>query len=531
MTKVALIRASSNLVNDISIDEHLGLGYLAATLDVNKCGISRIFEESVYDAAHLSMDSEIEEFAPDVLAFTVDYTNVTRTRKVQAYLCSLINRNKAKPICVWGGHHASLCAREIINQHQADYVVAGNAEVSFCELVSQIATGCRPKKRLYISSNHQYWLKKHSSEQLSVKLPTRPRRDTLRVLHQNRLTKAARIVTSRGCPFSCKFCTTPSLRRMGLLPRLEVRSPEDVVQEIMELKYELGIRSFYINDDIFIDGSKQSKIRAKCLAELMLDQGLDVTFKTQLRVDSLSPDRDTNLLLYLREAGMARVFLGVENGVNEVLEELGKKTTAAQNLYAIDWYETNGIHVTPGRILFMPNTTWNDLRVTLNLFSRCQKAFYLLRRPNFRLMIFPGTEMYNDLMKKGKIKQGNHLFQVDYLFEHFSIFSFCSALENLYPDFIAVAGLLFHLLSMQFLPNFPDKFSVRNIAEVRLACEKATQDFMLANIDLADSWSISVFNDAAAIYLERLRALVNSIRPNENPVFTSLSRFIYAETS
>ena len=65
--RVAFIRVASGQTNDIFIDEHLGLGYLAATLDINQVAESRIFEKPAYNIAGLSFEVEIINYSPDIL--------------------------------------------------------------------------------------------------------------------------------------------------------------------------------------------------------------------------------------------------------------------------------------------------------------------------------------------------------------------------------------------------------------------------------------------------------------------------------
>ena len=512
--KVAFIRAASNLANDIFIDEHLGLGYLAATLEVNGAAESKIFEEPAYEIAGLSFETEVVKFSPDVLAFTVDYTNITRTMDLQSRLCSLVGWRKTIPVRVWGGHHASLCADEILQRDLADYVVPGNAEVSFCELVFQIAKGHRPPRGVFLPSGYQYWHRGLSER--TVKLPSAPRRDTLRLLTQIKsMSNAARILTSRGCPFSCNFCTTPALRRMELIPARDYRCPEDVAQEIEELRAIWGVHTFYFNDDLFIDGSSQSKLRASKLAQILQARSMEISFHTQLRVDSLYPGEDNNLLVSLCTAGMNRVFLGIESGVDHVLYELGKRTTADQNLQAIRWYEAHGIHVTPGRILFMYNTTWKDFHTTVSFFEACKKVFYLMRRPNFRLAVFPGTDIYSTLKKYNRIKPGDDLRWVEYHFDNESIASFCYALESFFPHFIDVARPLFRLLNMEFLSNLPKSVGQSLISNIRQECEQATCAFFQANMNLEENWNLSAFQLAAEQYLEHLTHIAGSVVEKE----------------
>ena len=502
--RVALVRAASSHTNDIFIDEHLGLGYLAAALDANTSAISRVFEEPAYSGRNRDFLGEVVDFAPDIVGFTVDYTNACRTADISAAVRGELRCAGKQPLCVWGGHHASLCASAIVESSLADYVLPGNAEASFCELVLRASEDNLPPERVFFADRHRYWDPSCIDSGLHFLMPMRPRRDTLDILAQNGDLRAARIVTSRGCPYSCSFCTTPTLRERAQLPVWQARPAEDVVQEIAEIREAYGVRTIYVNDDLYIDGSRMAKQRALKIASLLMEHGIDVKYKTQLRIDSLTPHRDDSLLLKLRESGMSRVFLGVETGIDRYLRVLGKRVQAANARAAVEWFEANGVHVTPGRILFMPETTWEDLQEAASFFASLTKAFYLLRRPHFRLMLFPGTVLYKAYLEAGRIARGEHLFSVKYSCDHSSVSAFCDALEEFYPRFIAVAADIFGALSLQYEADHDLGISEYDTAGIREASDLATVRFMRRNIELRDGWRSDAFHVFAAEFLEDL---------------------------
>ena len=123
------------------------------------------------------------------------------------------------------------------------------------------------------------------------------------------------LLTSRGCPAKCIFCS--SARFWG--HRFRARSPENVVAEIEEVVEKYGIKEFSIEDD----NLTLYKKRAKALFRLILDRGLDVKFTTPNGIALWSLDEE--LLELMKAAGVYHLTLAIESGDQQVLNEIVKK--------------------------------------------------------------------------------------------------------------------------------------------------------------------------------------------------------------
>jgi len=135
------------------------------------------------------------------------------------------------------------------------------------------------------------------------------------------------MISSRGCPYNCRFCFQVS-------ERFRFRSVGHLMEEFEELRRR-GVRSIHIQDDAFtVD-------RSRCLeiGENLIRGGYRFDLKIRSRVDAV----DRKLLERLKRVGVKQIVYGFESGSDRVLEAMGKKTTVAQNLEAARLTKEAGI--------------------------------------------------------------------------------------------------------------------------------------------------------------------------------------------
>src|SRR3989344_1918795 len=131
------------------------------------------------------------------------------------------------------------------------------------------------------------------------------------LLHKNE--KWTPVITSRGCPYLCTFCA--NWRVMGRDTR--DRSPENVLEELKEIKYTNGMNTILFLDDTFTLRPK----RVEKICELMIKENLNMKWSCQTRVDV-----SKELLELMKKAGCQLVAFGVESGSNKVLRAIKKGT-------------------------------------------------------------------------------------------------------------------------------------------------------------------------------------------------------------
>jgi radical SAM superfamily enzyme YgiQ (UPF0313 family) len=399
MTDVVLIQPLETLDDakgpTLASMENLGLAYLKATL--LKAGISVLVinaEAAGYDASTTAALAVSE--CPSI----VGVSPVAMTMRSTLEICNTVKRKYPRACTVLGGHHASLCSKEILLSEDAvDYVFLGDAELPFLIFARAVLEG-KPIPTLPSVATREKYLNSiplsfYQEEHLD-QLPW-PIRESL---IDGAIPQEARLITARGCGFRCSFCTTPTF-----YASTHFRNVKDVVKEIESL-YAHGVHQVWLNDDLFVANSSDSHRRCRAFCEELRRSSARVTFRPMVRADSFS--RDRGLVDDLVTAGMSHVFVGTEAGNDEDLRLYRKDVDIAENIAAIrDLKGRTNLVFQMGFIMFNPWSTIDSLRANLAFLSDSGEMYRAF--PLFRcLSVFPNTYIAS------RLAQANLLGAVTY---------------------------------------------------------------------------------------------------------------------
>ncbi len=191
--------------------------------------------------------------------------------------------------------------------------------------------------------------------------------------------KTTTMITSRGCPFLCGFCSSIWGKKVRF------RSPENVYQEVLECKEKYGFNSIMFFDDIFAINKK----RIKKIADLV--EPLDMNFRGFSRVDTV----DIGLLLDLKRMGFVELGVGAESGSQKILNNIVKGTTTNQYEKFINLCHGVGLRVKAFFIIGLPGETHKTIEET--------KDFIRKNRPDdvdvVILQPYPGSDIFNNIDK------------------------------------------------------------------------------------------------------------------------------------
>ena len=354
----------------------IGLAYLAAVLK------SKQHEVTVIDCPALEIDHEklkakIASFEPDVVGIT------SMTPTIQSTLKSACVAKEACPEAkvTLGGPHATFMDRQILEQEAAvDVVVRGEGEQTLLELVQNVADSKSLHKVDGITFRHG---------DLIIQTPNRPfiqnldelpypaydyfQLDRYRLFGKLFLP----IITSRGCPFQCSFCTTSRI----LGKEYRARSPKKIVDELEFLKNTYGADAFTFYDDtLTLDKNRMFKI-----CEAIKTRKINRPWDCQTRVDQISKE----VLAEMRETRCQQVFFGVESGCQEILDAVKKRTTVEQNAKAIRLAKEAGLFVAISIMIGYPGENRDMLKQTLDFIRKTgpDDVYLCVATP------YPGTEL------------------------------------------------------------------------------------------------------------------------------------------
>jgi anaerobic magnesium-protoporphyrin IX monomethyl ester cyclase len=216
------------------------------------------------------------------------------------------------------------------------------------------------------------------------------------------------IITSRGCPFQCDFCS-----RAVFGHEFRTRSAVNVVDEMESVK-ALGYERVWFSDDCFTLDKK----RLFGICNEIVRRGLGLEWECLSRVDTI--DQDTALIM--KKAGCVRVFFGLESGNDTVLRLMNKQASAQEARNAVLTTKAAGIQVGAFFIVGYPGETNQTILDTLRFASSLPLDYLSFSMP----YPIPGTPLYERVKNSIEfedLNQPKHLSLTDHKLIYRSSFS------------------------------------------------------------------------------------------------------------
>jgi anaerobic magnesium-protoporphyrin IX monomethyl ester cyclase len=406
----------------------LGLGYLSTAL--KKAGIDVVgldgamesppfeIEKNIihYGLKPAELRERIKNIKPDVVGISCFFSS-----RFPAALEAAQIAKEANPaiITVTGGVHPSLMPKKVCAYPEFDFAVIGEGERSFVQLVTALENngphdsidGLAFKRENQVCINP----KTNFNDELdSLGYPDWElfNLDRYLKLHEERWGlgrgRYAPMVTSRGCPFHCTFCSIHQV--MG--PGYRVRSAGHVIGEIETLisKYAVDEISFE-DDNLTYDKDRFSQI-----CQGIIEKGLKIRWNTPngVHVGSL----DDNALRWAKKAGCDSLNLAIESGDVTIRNRVIKKGLNSEKIYEVAKFcHKMGIKPNAYFVIGMPGETDDSINNT----RRYINDLHFNNLSIFVATPTPGTKFYEDCVAIGYIKP--ELFENEYININAAIFT------------------------------------------------------------------------------------------------------------
>lgn len=366
----------------------LGLMYVAAYAEKNTDHKIEILDAQAEEVGYDEIEREIEKKKPDI----VGIQSMTFTH-IDTILTAKIVKSVDRDIkIVLGGPHVNIYPNETINIPEVDYLVLGEGEVPFTELIQNLDDGQKletVKGLVFKDRNRVVNTGPRELIQDLDSIPFPARHLTSYKKYYSLLARRSPIttmMTSRGCPYKCLFCDRPHLGK-----RFRARSAENVVDE-MEECVDRGIQEILIYDDTFTINRQ----RVVDICKKISKRGLDIGWDVRARVNTV----DEELLKIMKDAGCERIHYGVEAGTPEILKILRKGITLKQVEDAFRWTKDIGITTLAYFIIGSPTETREQILQTLEFAKKLDPDF-----AHFSVMTpFPATDLYHLGLAEGVLK-------------------------------------------------------------------------------------------------------------------------------
>lgn len=196
------------------------------------------------------------------------------------------------------------------------------------------------------------------------------------------------IETSRGCPYNCTFC----VGKVYNSNCFRFRDPVKIVDEIEEIIAKYRVKSFLFWADTWMLGLKKA---AETCNEIV-KRNLDIKFLANARVDCAP----LWLLKKMKRAGCEVLAYGVESCVQEILNNINKKTTVVQIKDAIRNANKSGIPNSAHVIVGLPGETWNTVKLTTKRLIEFNPTYINVYCP----VPYPGTALFEMAKQRGWIE-------------------------------------------------------------------------------------------------------------------------------
>jgi len=419
--RVALINPKFRLPIDTRTTPHLGLAYLGAVSE------RRGDEVRVYDAdvEEQPLADFLHEFRPHLVGITANTPQVNPAWRTAA----AIKKELDIPI-VLGGPHVSVVSEDLdfesLRQPPVDLVVRGEGEVPWIEICNIVDSFLRDqgdghvtgtsevpvtsrlmvpqldlfrdvKSTSYKTSDGQ--LHRNTDGPVIADLDSLPW-PAYNLFKMDRYTnlqpatdavdgsRSFSIMTSRGCPYRCTFCS------QSIMPiKWRARSSENVVEEWRHLVQDLGALEIGVLDD----SANIRRPRLMQLADMLIAEKLNHVpwiFVNGIRANLA----DMDLLVKMKQAGLKRTAFGVETGDPDMLIRIDKHVDHDTIRQAFKNAKAAGIETIGFFIIGLPGDTRASMQRTIDFAIELDPMI-----ANFSMMTpYPGTAVYREVKKHGR---------------------------------------------------------------------------------------------------------------------------------
>ena len=391
----------------------IGLMYLSAYL--KKKGLeSKIYDLGIFSRSEIieengvfrfgKSDAEILEIIesekPDIVGITcmysIYYHDVVK-------ICSLIKNYDKKIKIILGGNHASSYWKAILRNKDVDIVIVGEGEQTFYQIcISSEFKNINGIAYRDAEGNAHLNSPRDLLSMMDIPIPDYEAIDLYKYIEIDSVFSirhgALGVVSSRGCPAKCKFCTIKAV--WGGIWRGQ--APNVFVDELELLVRKYGVKEFAFLDD----SASVNKERWMKISDEIINRKLDIKWSTPNGIAHWTLDED--ILDKMKQSGCYRVTFGIESGNKRIRKYINKPGSLDRAKRMIAHANKIGMWTICTHIIGFPDETYEEMLDTLNFAKSCDTDF-----ATFYLLIpQPTSDIYPDFKRLGLLNLDEY-FETD----------------------------------------------------------------------------------------------------------------------
>jgi anaerobic magnesium-protoporphyrin IX monomethyl ester cyclase len=366
----------------------LGLLYVASFLEEHTSHEVEILDTLLDHLSFAQIEEEIRKRKPDVVgiqAMTFTVIDATLTAKV-------VKKVDPNIPVIFGGPHVFIYPHETLKIPEVDYIVIGEGEETFTNLVQAL------DEDQDLSTVNGIGYRQNGEVKITPMVPLHTDLDAMpmparHLIPQHRYysvlakeTPITTMMTSRGCPMQCIFCDRPHLGK-----QFRYRSPKSVVDE-MEACQKMGIKEIFVYDDTFT--IRRDRVLEICRQKI--ERGIDIHWDVRAHINTISDP----VLDALAAAGCTRIHYGVESGTEEITKVIKKGIDLNKTREVFKKTKERGITTLGYFMIGNPTETREQAIETIEYARRLHADFIHLSVAT----PFPATELYRLGFKTGLYK-------------------------------------------------------------------------------------------------------------------------------
>jgi len=367
----------------------LGVLYLGQILKDNGHNVI-LFDHNITGMSINSVVNWIKKVNPDILGFSVLSSSLFTSNAI----AKKAKERNPNLIIVYGSYIPTFCAHEVLKHcNYVDFCVRNEGELTIIELLNTLERNQSVSEVLGITYRCNGEIIENPDRPLIQDLDTIPFPNRKLFRHSYQFSgKVTTIISSRGCPYRCRFCNCWKFAK----GKWRLRSVENVVEEMLYLQNE-GFQEILFTDDCF--NANQNRILKLC--KLMKQEKIELDWHAVGRIDKC----DTPFLRTMVKSGCKTLVYGIESANQRILDYYAKKITPAMAIDAIKNSKKAGIEfIFGGFIIGAPTETLEEVLNTIRFGLKLQE--YGLSLLQFQLLyLSPGTDLYQEFLEKGLIDQ------------------------------------------------------------------------------------------------------------------------------